>query len=94
MKNYASIRANRAKKASRAATPRQRKERARRKAMGIALIERPLRLIGAMTNTVIIKDGKPHTQESFEFQQARSMASRGYGRGVRSMAHLVLEQRF
>lgn len=90
MKDHARIRANRAKKAARNATPRQRQERARRQAMGIALIQRPLRLIGAMTNTFTVKHGRPHTTASPDYQIAAEYASRGFGAGVRATAYGVL----
>lgn len=79
MKDHARIRANRAKKAARNATPRQRKERARRQAMGIALIQRPLRLVLARTS-----------EFNFRYRDARGFADRGIGQGVRFIARQVL----
>ena len=67
-------------------------ELARRKRMGIARVERPLRFIAAKTNTVG-KDEKGNTvvTESGEFIYAKHQASRGQGRHVQSMALLVAQ---
>lgn len=67
-------------------------EQDRRKAMGIARVERPLRFIAAKTNTVG-KDEKGNTvvTESGEFIYAKHQASRGQGRHVQSMALLVAQ---
>lgn len=89
MKDAIRIRANRAKAAQSNATERQRKELARRKAMGIALIERPLRFIGDKTNTVTVKDGKPVVEPSPRFIDAHRFASRGDGAMVRRIAYEV-----
>lgn len=53
-------------------------ELARRKRMGIARVERPLRFIAAKTNI-----------DSGEFMYAKHQASRGHGRHVQSMAMRV-----
>lgn len=90
MKDYARIRARRAKLADIRATERQRTERARRKAMGIALIQRPLRFIGDKTNTVTLVDGKPKMKASPQFQAACIYASHGFGLGVQGIARQVL----
>ncbi len=65
-------------------------ELARRKRMGIALVQRPLRFIAAKTNTVG-KDEKGNATviESGEFMYAKHQASRGHGRHVQSMAMRV-----
>ena len=71
---------------------RRKDELTRRKRMGIALVERPLRFIGAKTNTVG-KDEKGNTVviESVEFQSAKHQASRGRGRHVQLMAMRVAQ---
>lgn len=90
MKDHARIRANRAKKAARNATPRQRKERARRQAMGIALIQRPLRFIDAATHSYTVKKGRSLQTASPDYAIAHEYASRGFGAGVRATAYGVL----
>jgi hypothetical protein len=58
-----------------APTKRQRDERARRIAMGIAVIQRPLKHIA----------GK-HGDYSYEYKQARIAANKGNGHIVKTMA--------
>ncbi len=87
MKNTEAQRTRRAALAAKNASPKQRKERARRKAMGIALIERPLRLIAALSNT---KDEKGNTVESREYKEARRAANYGSGGFVRGTARVAL----
>jgi hypothetical protein len=60
-------------------TQRQKSERARRKAMGIALIQRPLKFIKARTNE--------HHQE---FKDARMAADFGRGEIVQRIARSFL----
>ena len=71
----------------------QKDEQERRKRMGIARVERPLRFIGARTNTVG-KDEKGNATviESVEFQYAKHQAARGDGRAVQSMAMNVAQR--
>lgn len=68
-------------------------EQERRKRMGIARVDRPLRFIGAKTNTVG-KDEKGNATviESGEFQYAKHQAARGDGRAVQSMAMNVAQR--
>ncbi len=68
-------------------------ELARRKRMGIALVQRPLRFIGAKTNTVG-KDEKGNATviESGEFMYAKHQASRGHGNNVQFMAMNVAQR--
>jgi hypothetical protein len=68
-------------------------ELARRKRMGIALVQRPLRFIAAKTNTVG-KDEKGNTTvtESGEFIYAKRQASRGHGNNVQFMAMNVAQR--
>lgn len=58
-----------------APTKRQRDERARRIAMGIAVIQRPLKHIAGQ-----------HGAESYEAKQARIAANKGNGQLVKTMA--------
>ena len=68
-------------------------ELARRKRMGIARVERPLRFIAAKTNTVG-KDEKGNTVviESGEFIYAKRQAARGHGQQVQFMAMNVAQR--
>ncbi len=68
-------------------------ELARRKAMGIARVERPLRFIAAKTNTVG-KDEKGNATviESGEFMYAKDQAARGNGLSVQQIAMNVAQR--
>ena len=61
-------------------------ELARRKRMGIARVERPLRFIAAKTNVKAIKNGEVVTVESGEFIHAKHQAARGNGGMVQYIA--------
>ena len=71
-------------------TPKQIKNRAMRKAMGPALIVRPLRFIADKTDTVTLVDGKPKSIESPQTHDARVYAARRNGAAVRHIAREVL----
>lgn len=73
-----------------APTKRQRDELARRKAMGIALIQRPLKFIQARTNKIEIKNGEPIVIESDQSKAARYFARYGDGASVNRMAFMCL----
>lgn len=90
MKNTQAQRDRRAKLAQSSATDKQRKNLAKRKAMGPALVERPLRFIGAKINTVTMVDGKPKVHASWQFKDALAHAQAGFGLGVRRVAFEVL----
>ena len=90
MKNTQTQRDRRAELAQASATDKQRKNLAKRKATGVALIERPLRFIGAKTNTVTVVDGKPKVSASWQFKDALAHARAGFGLGVRLVAFEVL----
>lgn len=67
-------------------TPHQRNEYARRKAMGVAVIQRPLRLIAAKTKTSEVVDGRVVCIESHVGMLARYAATRGDGASVKRIA--------
>ena len=91
MKNTQAQRDRRAKLAQSSATDKQRKNLAKRKAMGPALVERPLRFIGATkTNTVTMVDGQPKVSQSWQFKDALAHAKAGFGLGVRRIAFEVI----
>jgi len=71
----------------------QKDEQERRKRMGIARVERPLRFIAAKTNTVG-KDEKGNAVvlESVDFQYAKECAECGDGRRVQHLAMQVAQQ--
>lgn len=75
--NAAQIRINRAKRL--VVSKRQRDNRSSRKAMGIAVIERPLRLIM-----------KRHSFGAFAYRSALAAAQMGDGGRVRYLARLVV----
>ncbi len=84
-------RARRAKLAAANATPRQRQERARRKAMGVALIERPLRLIRVLTDTKETDShGVVHCVASSDTKFAEECARHGEGHFVRTIARQAM----
>lgn len=64
-------------------------KQAKWKALGPALIQRPLRYIKNKTAKVIEVEGKQVTQLSREFYIARDMAEIGRGDYVSRIAHLV-----
>ena len=74
-----------------AVSQHQRDELARRKAMGIALIQRPLRYIAARTNTTE-PDAKGFMRKvaSRDFQIARLAADLGRGEVVQRIASRLL----
>lgn len=68
-------------------TQRQRQELARRKAMGIAVIQRPLKFIAGRTNTVERdKAGNICKVESVLYKNARMFANQGDGQAVNYIA--------
>lgn len=72
-------------------TQRQKDERARRKAMPIALIQRPLRLIASLTNRLELdKKGGSVVVASGAYKDARGCANKGNGAAVQSIARSVL----
>lgn len=72
-------------------TERQKSELARRKAMGIALIQKPLRFIAAKTNTMEADvKGVLQKVESFFSKEARYAASKGNGATVNAIARQVI----
>ncbi len=73
------------------ATQRQRDELARRKAMGIAMIQRPLKFIAAKTNTVE-RDmaGNVRVVTSPSYELARQCASQGNGGLVNRIARTYM----
>lgn len=69
------------------ATQRQKSELARRKVMGIAVIQRPLKFIAAKTNTVDRDiEGKVRVVTSPLYEYARNCASAGDGGAVNRLA--------
>ena len=85
-------RARRAKLAEQNASPRQRAELARRKRMGVGMIEKPLRFIGSRTNSVgPDRRGAMVPVLSSCYELARGYANDGNGYAVRSMAREVLQ---
>lgn len=73
-----------------AITQRQRDERARRVAMGIAVIQRPLKFINARTNTVEVKNGVTTVVRSLKSEIAQRMARIGDGASVKQIAFGIL----
>jgi len=72
-------------------TERQKSEFARRKAMCIALIIKPLKFIADRTNTLERDEkGVLRTVESVLSRQARIAASCGDGAGVQYLARIAL----
>jgi len=73
-----------------APTKRQRDERARRIAMGIAVIQRPLRYIATKTNTRNTDEhGVSQIIESFQYTAAKHAAKNGDGFMVNWIARKV-----
>lgn len=71
-------------------TQRQKHELARRMAMGIALIERPLKHIAERDHTKKIVDGIVTVEMGPTYLAARQYANKGKGRVVSLMArHMV-----
>ena len=71
-------------------TIRQKTEHARRKAMGLALIQRPLRFIASRTNSVKIENGVTMVMQSDLFRYAKLCANMGDGGAVNRAARSVL----
>lgn len=86
MKNSPAQRARRAALAHKNASPRQREELARRKRMGIGLIEKPLQFIAERTDTYVLVKGVKTRIESDKTKEARMAAKCGAGGFVRRMA--------
>lgn len=71
-------------------TPRQKSELARRKAMPLALIQRPLKHIAERDHSrVSNKDGTTSIVMGLMYIKARLYADAGLGQGVRYVANLV-----
>ena len=83
MKNTPAQRARRAALANKNASPRQRDELARRKRMGVGLIEKPLRFIAEQTDTYVLVNGVKTRAESEATKDARIAAKHGDGGYVR-----------
>lgn len=72
-------------------TERQRKELARRKAMGIALIQRPLKHIRAADSYKVTgEDGVERIAFGPAYTKARIQADQGHGAAVQRIARQVL----
>lgn len=72
-------------------TPRQRAERARRKAMGIALIQKPLRFIANRDSHLVSnKDGTTSRVFGPMYGLAKVLANIGDGAGVQRRAREFL----
>jgi len=90
MKNTPAQRARRAALAAKNASPRQREELARRKRMGVGLIEKPLRFIAEQTDTYAMVKGVKTRIESETTKFARIAAKHGDGGYVRWAAFSCL----
>lgn len=75
---------------SKQVTPRQRAELARRKAMPLALIQRPLKHIAERDNKKVTgADGVVRTIMGPTYLQARACANAGNGKYVKALARAV-----
>ena len=92
MKHTLAQRQRRAVLAQKNASPRQRKELARRKRMGIGIIEKPLRFIAEQTDSYVLERGVKTRVESDETRDARQAAKYGDGGFVRHIAFDVLRR--